>query len=53
MSAEPLSVRLWVGFRAAYLTAYHADRMMRAVVHVSVQASMRSKGPRERCAPQP
>jgi hypothetical protein len=30
----------WVGFRAAYLLAYHADRAMRRVMRVSVQASI-------------
>jgi hypothetical protein len=31
----------WVGFRAAYLIAHHADRMMRTVMRVSVQAATR------------
>jgi hypothetical protein len=31
---------VWVGFRAAYLIAYHADRMIRTVMRVSVQASI-------------
>jgi hypothetical protein len=31
---------LWVGFRAAYLIAYHANRMRRTVMRVTVQVSI-------------
>jgi hypothetical protein len=31
---------VWMGFRAAYLSAYHANRMARAATRVLVQASI-------------
>jgi hypothetical protein len=31
---------VWVGFRVTYLIAYHADRMIRTVMRVSIQASI-------------
>jgi hypothetical protein len=40
LPGAPTGWGAWVGFRAAYLLAYHADRAMRRVMRVSVQASI-------------
>jgi hypothetical protein len=37
-NASAVSSHIWAGFRAAYLIAYPADRMMRNVIRASGQA---------------